>query len=98
MLIAFLGWKTTKVTNWPNSVVWNTLASYLDRFQVWLSNNRNVEHPNVVFSIFNGLADFLDHLVSWLSSFFHKLRWAGTTVLGTLIVLRFGGRRAAAGV
>src|SRR5207253_1565379 len=98
MLIAFLGWKTTKVTNWPSSIVWNTLVSYLDRFQAWLSNNRNVEHPSVVFSIFNGFANFLDHLVSWLTSFFLKLRWAGTTVLGALIVLRFGGRRAAAGV
>src|SRR2546423_2498231 len=98
MLIAFLGWKVTKVTNWPNWLVWNSLAGYLDRFQLWLSNNRNVEHPNFVFSIFNGFANFLDHLVSWLTSFFHKLTWVGTTVLAGLLVLRFGGRRAAAGV
>jgi glycine betaine/proline transport system permease protein len=98
LLITFLGWKTTAVANWPNGVVWNTLVSYLDRFQVWLSDNRNVPHPSIVFTIFNGFANFLDNLVSWLTSFFHKLTWAGTTVLGTLIVLRFGGRRAAAGV
>src|SRR5207253_6531585 len=98
MLIAFLGWKTTKVTNWPSSIVWNTLVSYLDRFQAWLSNNRNVEHPSVVFSVFNGFANFLDHLVSWLTSFFLKLTWVGTTVLGVLVVLRFGAPRKALGV
>src|SRR5207244_5854320 len=45
-----------------------------------------------------GFANLRARLVSWRTSFFLKLRWAGTTVLGALIVLRFGGRRAAAGV
>ena len=77
MLIAFLGWKTTDVTNWPGSLVWNSLGGYLDRFQVWLSDNRNVPDPSFVFSIFNGFANFLDNLVSWLTSFFHRLTWPG---------------------
>jgi glycine betaine/proline transport system permease protein len=96
MLVAYLVWKNA--LTWPASLVWNSLPGYLDRFQAWLSNNRNVAHPNFVFSAFNGFASFLDHLVSWLTSFFHQLTWAGTTVLGTLIVFRFGGARAALGV
>ena len=96
MLVAFLGWKNQ--AHWPAALTWNSLGPYLDRFQAWLSNNRNVPHPNVAFSIFNGFANFLDHLVGWLTSFFHKLTWAGTVALGTLVVLRFGGRKAALGV
>jgi glycine betaine/proline transport system permease protein len=96
MLIAFLGWKNQ--ASWPAVLTWNSLPPHLDRFQAWLSNNRNVPHPNVAFSIFNGFANFLDHLVTWLTSFFHKLTWTGTVALGTLVVLRFGGRKAALGV
>jgi glycine betaine/proline transport system permease protein len=96
MLVAYLVWKNT--FNWPASLVWSSLAGYLDRFQAWLSNNRNVAHPNVAFAVFNGFASFLDHLVSWLMSFFNRLTWVGTTVLGTLLVLRFGGLRAALAV
>jgi len=96
MLIGFLGWKNQ--ANWPGALTWNSLSPHLDRFQVWLSNNRNVPHPNLVFSVFNGFANFLDHLVGWLTSFFHKLTWAGTVALGTLVVLRYGGRKAALGV
>jgi glycine betaine/proline transport system permease protein len=93
MLVGFLGWKNQLA--WPSSLVWNSLSGYLDRFQTWLSDSRNVAHPSFVFSIFNGFANFLDNLVSWLTSFFHKLTWAGTTALATLLVLRFGGKRAA---
>ena len=96
MLIAFLVWKNHWA--WPAALTWNSLSPYLDRFQLWLSDNRNLPHPNVIFRAFNGLATFLDDLVSWLTSLFHKLRWAGTTTLGTLVVLRFGGRKAALGV
>src|SRR5207253_8622586 len=79
-------------------IFWKSLAGYLDRFQAWLSDNRNVANPNFAFVVFNGFATFLDDLVSWLTSLFHQLTWAGTTVLGTLVVLRFGGLRAALGV
>jgi glycine betaine/proline transport system permease protein len=96
MVIAFLGWKNQ--ANWPAALTWNSLSPHLDRFQIWLSDNRNVPHPNLAFRTFNGFADFLDHLVGWLTSFFHKLTWAGTVALGTLVVLRFGGRKAALGV
>jgi glycine betaine/proline transport system permease protein len=96
MLIAFFGWRNEAV--WPASLTWNTLAHHLDDFQTWLSNNRNVPHPSVFFRAFNGLASFLDDLVGWLTSLFFKLTWVGTTALGVLVVLRFGGRRAALGV
>jgi glycine betaine/proline transport system permease protein len=96
MLIAFLGWRNQLL--WPATLTWNALAHHLDGFQTWLSDNRNVPHPSIFFRAFNGFADFLDHIVGWLTSFFFKLTWVGTTALGVLVVLRFGGRRAALGV
>ena len=96
MLIAFYGWRNQVL--WPASLTWNALAHHLDDFQTWLSDNRNVPHPSIFFRAFNGFANFLDHIVAWLTSFFFKLTWAGTTALGVLVVLRFGGRRAALGV
>ena len=95
MVIAFFGWRNELV--WPASLTWNSLAHHLDDFQTWLSNNRNVPHPSVFFRVFNGIATFLDNIVGWLTSLFFKLTWAGTTALGVLVVLRFGGRRAALG-
>jgi glycine betaine/proline transport system permease protein len=95
MVIAFFGWRNQLI--WPAALTWNSLAHHLDSFQTWLSDNRNVPHPSVFFRAFNGLATFLDNLVGWLTSLFFKLTWAGTTALGVLIVLRFGGRRAALG-
>jgi glycine betaine/proline transport system permease protein len=95
MVIAFFGWKSQVV--WPASLTWNSLAHDLDSFQTWLSNNRNVPHPSIFFRAFNGLATFLDNLVGWLTSLFFKLTWVGTTALGVLVALRFGGRRAALG-
>ncbi len=96
MLIAFIGWKND--LHWPAALVWNSLTGYLDNFQNWLSAHRNQANPSVFFTIFNGFATFLDDLVSWLTSFFLKLTWVGTTALGVLVVLRFGSRRAALGV
>jgi len=95
MAIAFFGWRNQVV--WPGSLTWNALAHHLDKFQIWLSDHRNVPHPSVFFRAFNELATFLDNIVGWLTSLFFKLTWAGTTALGVLVVLRFGGRRAALG-
>jgi glycine betaine/proline transport system permease protein len=96
MLVVFLVWRNE--LGFSSSVVWNSLPGYLDRFQTWLSNNRNLPHPSAVFVAFNGLATFLDDIVGWLTTFFHDLTWAGTTALGTLVVLRFGGARQALAV
>jgi len=95
MIVAFLGWKNQ--WTWPQALTWNSLSPHLDRFQTWLSDNRNVEHPSIWFRAFNDLASFLDDLVSWLTRLFYWLKWSGTVVLGTLVVLRFGGWRAALG-
>jgi glycine betaine/proline transport system permease protein len=95
MLIAYFGWQNAVL--WPGGLTWQSLSHDLDNFQTWLSDRRNVPHPSVFFVVFNGVATFLDDIVGWLTSFFFKLTWVGTTVLGTAIVLRFGGRRAALG-
>jgi glycine betaine/proline transport system permease protein len=96
MGIAFIGWKSE--FPWPAALTWEQLAHYLDNFQVWLSDQRNVPDPSLFFVAFNGVATFLDDLVGWLTSFFLKLTWVGTVAFGVLVVLRFGGRRAALGV
>ncbi len=95
MLIAYFGWKSG--VPWPGALTWQSLSHDLDRFQTWLSDRRNIPHPSIFFVVFNGVANFLDNIVGWLTSFFFKLTWVGTTALGTAIVLRFGGRRAALG-
>jgi glycine betaine/proline transport system permease protein len=95
MILVFLGWKGHWA--WPAALEWNSLSPHLDRFQAWLSNNRNIGHPNIAFRAFNAVASFLDDLVSWLTRLFYWLKWPGTTALGTLVVLRFGGGRAALG-
>lgn len=96
IVVSYLGWKGE--FPWPSELTWGALSGYLDSFQSWLSSKRNVANPSFFFTIFNGLATFLDNLVSWLTSFFFKLTWVGTTVLGTVVALRFGSRRAALGV
>ena len=96
ILVSYFGWKGQ--FPWPSWLTWSALSGYLDRFQNWLSAERNVANPSFFFTIFNGFATFLDNLVSWLTSFFLKLTWVGTTVLGVVVVLRFGSRRAALGV
>jgi glycine betaine/proline transport system permease protein len=95
MVVAFFGWQNE--LPWPASLTWNSLAHHLDDFQTWLSNNRNVPNPSLFFRAFNAVATFLDDIVGWLTSLFFKLTWVGTTALGVLTVLRFGGRRAALG-
>ena len=80
---------------WPTWLEWNSLSPHLDTFQTWLLDQRNAEHPNVVFAAFNGLASFLDNLVAWLNDLLLWLTWVGTAVAGVLVVLRFGGPRAA---
>jgi glycine betaine/proline transport system permease protein len=93
LVIAYFGWKNE--LTWPDSLVWNTLGTYLDNFQNWLSSHRNETNPSVFFDVFNAVANFLDNLVSWLTTFFEDLTWVGTTALAVLVVLRFGTVRAA---
>ncbi len=93
LLLAYFGWKTRYP--WPTGFQWTALQTHLDTFQTWLLDQRNAAHPNIVFRAFNGFASFLDDLVSWLTLALLWLTWVGTTAVATLIVWRFGGRRAA---
>ncbi len=96
MLVAFFAWRND--FPWPARLEWNSLSHYLDNFQVWLSDSRNAEIPSVFFSIVNGFSSFLDNLVDWLNTLLLDLTWVGTTAAFVLVVLRFGGRRAALGM
>ena len=90
LVIVFQSWRY----QWPSALEWKSLNGDLDNFQTWLSDQQSSAHPNVVFSVLNGISTGLDDLVSWLATMFHDLTWAGTTALGVLVTLRFGGLRA----
>jgi glycine betaine/proline transport system permease protein len=79
---------------WPAALEWSSLTRYLDNVQTWLSNQGNADHPNVVVRILDGISAGLNTLVNWLYDALTTLRWPGTTALGTLVALRFGGVRA----
>ena len=81
---------------WPTRLTFVWLPARLDEFQAWLIAQRTAEDTGLVFSIFNWFRVFLDNLVGWLFQFILWLTWIGATVAGTLVVWRFGGRRAAA--
>jgi glycine betaine/proline transport system permease protein len=80
---------------WPDSLAWNSLAAHLDRFQVWLLDQRAAPDPSFVFSLFDAYRVFVDNLVTWLTDLLLGMTWVGTATAGILIVLRFGGPRAA---
>jgi len=80
---------------WPNDLVWNSLSAKLDSFQSWLLDQRSAEDESAFFSIFNAFATLVDNLVDWFTRFLLWLSWLGVAAVGTITVLRFGGRRAA---
>ncbi len=82
--------------SWPRSLEWNGLSAHLDSFQSWLLDQRSAEDRSVVFAVFDGFATFVDDLVTWLTDAILWLTWLGAAATGTLVVLRFGGLRAAA--
>jgi glycine betaine/proline transport system permease protein len=81
---------------WPSALAWNNLQFELDEFQTWLIEQRSAEDKSIVFALFDGFRVFVDNLVAWLEDALLWLTWLGTTALGTLVVWRFGGLRAAA--
>ena len=80
---------------WPNSLVWNELSLHLDEFQIWLLDERGKADQSFVFTAFEAFSSTIDHLVDWFTRFLLWMTWLGTTVTGVLLVLRFGGIRAA---
>ncbi|HEU5363862.1 MAG TPA: ABC transporter permease subunit [Gaiellaceae bacterium] len=87
----------SRTLTWPDSLVWHSLTHYLDNMQNWLSAEGDKASPNIVYRVIHGISSGLDALVRWLYHLLSSwLTWPGTTVLGGLLALRFGGRRAAA--
>ena len=80
---------------WPERLEWNALAGHLNDFQVWLLARRAAADAGLVFQVFDGFRVLVDDLVTWLTDLLLWATWAGTAAAGTLVVLRFGGYRAA---
>jgi glycine betaine/proline transport system permease protein len=80
---------------WPASLSWNTLGGRLDEFQSWLIRQRSAEDQNPLFAIFDGFRVFVDDLVTRLNELMLDMTWVGLTAAAVLVVLRFGGWRAA---
>ena len=103
MVVAYQLWGVTVDENgqelvrfpWPNELAWNSLSGHLDSFQVWVLTERGKEDQSVVFTAFEAFSSTIDHLVEWFNRLLLWLTWVGTAVAGVLLVLRFGGLRAA---
>src|SRR5215211_919962 len=80
---------------WPGSLVWKQLPDKLDSFQTWLLEQRTADDRNIIFAIFDGFRAFADWLVTAFNDALLWMTWLGTLAAGVLIVLRFGGLRAA---
>ncbi len=93
MVVAYRIWALEHP--WPNDLVWNTLSLHLDDFQVWLLTERGKEDQGLVFTVFEGFSTSIDRLVDWFTRLLLWMTWAGTTVAGVALVLRFGGLRVA---
>jgi glycine betaine/proline transport system permease protein len=93
MLIGFVVFRDE--FGWPVSLTWVELPERLDSAQTWLLDERTAESPNIVFAIFDGFRALAEWLVTALTDLLLWLTWVGTIAAGVLIVLRFGGWRAA---
>ena len=80
---------------WPATLTWQALPERLDDFQIWLLDERTAANPNIIFAIFDGFRAFADWLVVALNDALLWLTWPGVLAGAVLIVLRFGGWRAA---
>ena len=63
-------------------------------FQVWFLTERG-KPSQIVFTAFEAVSSSIDHLVEWFNRLLLWLTWAGTTIAGVALILRFGGLRAA---
>ncbi len=80
---------------WPAALTWQALPERLDDLQIWLLDERTAENPNIIFAIFDGFRAFADWLVIALNDALLWMTWPGVLAASVLIVLRFGGWRAA---
>jgi glycine betaine/proline transport system permease protein len=93
MLVAFAALRNE--LPWPGSLTWAELPERLDDLQNWLLDQRTAANPNVAFVILDGFRAFAEWLVTALNDFLLWLTWVGTIAAAVLVVLRFGGWRAA---
>jgi glycine betaine/proline transport system permease protein len=80
---------------WPVSLTWVELPAELDDLQNWLLDQRTAADPNIIFAILDGFRAFAEWLVTAINDVLLWLTWVGTVAASVLIVLRFGGWRAA---
>jgi glycine betaine/proline transport system permease protein len=92
MIVAYLVLKNE--FPWPGSLTWSQLPSKIDSAQDWLLEQRT-EGSNPFFVVLDWFRAFADWLVTALLNVLTWLTWVGTMAAGTLIVLRYGGWRAA---
>jgi glycine betaine/proline transport system permease protein len=93
MLVAFAVFRNE--LPWPGSLTWAELPERLDDLQNWLLDQRTAADPSVIFAILDGFRAFAEWLVMALNDFMLWLTWVGTFAVAVLVVLRFGGWRAA---
>jgi glycine betaine/proline transport system permease protein len=93
MLVAFVVFRDEFA--WPASLTWEALPERLDSLQTWLLEQRTAPDPNIVFAIFDGFRALAEWLVTAMNNVLLWLTWVGTTAAAVLIVLRYGGWRAA---
>jgi glycine betaine/proline transport system permease protein len=92
LVVGYLLWKNE--FSWPAALTWDELPRKLDDAQDWLLEQRT-EGSNPFFAVLDAFRAACDWLVTAVLDFLEWLTWVGVMVGGTLIVLRFGGRRAA---
>jgi glycine betaine/proline transport system permease protein len=80
---------------WPVSLTWVELPAELDDLQNWLLDQRTAADPNIIFAILDGFRALAEWLVAAIEDVLLWLTWVGTIAASVLIVLRFGGWRAA---
>jgi glycine betaine/proline transport system permease protein len=80
---------------WPVSLTWVEMPAELDDLQNWLLDQRTAADPNIIFAILDGFRALAEWLVTAINDVLLWLTWVGTMAASVLIVLRFGGWRAA---
>src|ERR671917_2550056 len=93
MVVAFAALRNEFL--WPVSLTWVEMPAELDDLQNWLLDQRTAADPNIVFALLDGFRALAEWLVGALEDVLLWLTWVGTAAASVLIVLRFGGWRAA---
>src|ERR687895_222818 len=93
MVVAFAALRNE--FTWPGSLTWAEMPAELDDFQNWLLDQRTAADPNIIFAILDGFRALAEWLVVALEDVLLWLTWVGTGAAAVLMVLRFGGWRAA---